>query len=213
MAQDIRDRAADARQARQTHTLQPTRTTSTIHINDDDDIIERNLGITKLEKTKTLIHTFSGKEDDWPEFQFKFLAQMNQLHLKQHITDANMSINDKYVTAQQTIFNHLVAGCKGDALRRIRLIVPDDPRCALKAWQTLVKKYAPHTNTRISIIMEKLLYKTYEKDKGDVEKYFDEVLELKLQLEDVGGTMPENAVLVSIARGLPAEYDNVLDNI
>ena len=141
---------------------------------------------------------------------------MNQLKLKQFLVseDENILNHERYEDAQQMIFSHLVACCKGDALRKLRQTNEDHPRRATIAWQSLMEKYAPKTQVRVALLTEKLLFKTYNKHEcGDVEKYLEGIMDLKVQLEDIGASVPESIVLAAISRGLPAEYDNILDNI
>jgi hypothetical protein len=186
---------------------------------DDKDETFSHIGLTgldRLERTKVSTITFTGREEDWPEFKFKFLSQMTQLKLKQFLVseDDEVVSHDRYNDAQQMIFSHLVTCCKGDALRRLRQVGEDHPRCATAAWKALSEKYAPKTQVRVALLTEKLLFKTYNKHEGgDVEKYLESIMDLKVQLEDIGASVPESIVLAAISRGLPAEYDNILDNI
>jgi hypothetical protein len=144
------------------------------------------------------------------------MAQINQLGLTEFIEHENedLTYNPKYTHTQKTLFNHLVMCCKGEALRKLRLVGAGTPHCATRGWKALINRYTPATESRVSMLTEKLLFKTFKPDDTtDIDKYLDEILEIKLELEEVGEPVPDRAIMATIARSLPQKYENTMDNI
>ena len=133
---------------------------------------------------------FSGRQEDWAEWRFKFLSAMDLLAIGRYmrlaesverpVTVAEMSD----LTRQKSELLHaiLVAVCNGKALTLLKLVRGSN---GLEVWRILAEEYAPKAVLRYASMLSSLLKPTFH-DHAFVEEWL--AWEVKIsRYEEAGG--------------------------
>lgn len=163
----------------------------------------------ELKSVKTVV--FSGELEEWPLWEFTYLALADQLGFLNLLEDAEADEEEdaaRRKTLERQAYSHLVTSVKGDALRILRRIERGDVKAA---WKALKEHYSSNNDVRKTILQEKL-FSIKRVHLGAVSSFLDEVEEIVAQLGDIEVVIPEDVVWGCIHRGLhdQSEYASVL---
>jgi hypothetical protein len=65
-------------------------------------------------------------------------------------------------------------------------------------------------DSRVTKLWEKLMMKSFRPDlAGGIDKFIDDILEMRIQLQDAGKTVDDDIIITTILRSLPSEYEVV----
>ena len=122
--------------------------------------------------------TFSGKDEEWPEFRFRMEAIASLLGCEEILVDAlkgnddadmDLLTEDEFARSK-FLYNLLVQICHGRALALIRLIKQSNGEAA---WRRLVMEYEPDLAGRHCAILAGLLTPTWTDRRAFVDQLLD----------------------------------------
>ena len=161
-------------------------------------------GYEPTDAGRTII--FSGKDDDFPEWSFRFKALLGQQGLLEQL---QKKTDDRAV---QQVYFRIVTSVQGDAVRVVRRVKEGD---GVAAWQALVERYASNAGIRKDRLRSRLFARDNVLKPGErVDVFLDRVDDLRKQLSDIGEDYPDHIILGIITRGLPwTDYGPLLANL
>jgi len=152
--------------------------------------------------------TFSGLSKDWLKWSTRFTNQMEQVGCGSILdgTERRPEEGDAtlYDAKNSFIFSHLANCCEGEAFAIIRSV---NRKQGVDAWKALIKRYMSNARARKRELLSLILAKERKLKSGaNVSKYIDEVLALKIELEEIGGNVDESTLIGVIEGAMPEEY-------
>ena len=156
---------------------------------------------------------FSGRDEDWGEWSFKFEAVAAQVDgllkaMDQGAeTETDGDTNEALAKLSKRLYYDLAACMKGDGIRVMRRAPKGD---GIKAWSELQSKYASNAGARKAMLMARLYEEARPQTEEDVERYIDTLEDIRRQLEDIGVIVEGEMLLGRIKRSLPSSFRPLL---
>ncbi len=158
---------------------------------------------------------FTGRDEDWNEWSFRFKALLAQQQLIDYVRpDFTFNSSDDLHHPKNTLLYYkIVTAVHNDAFTIVRGVTEGDGN---GAWKALFNRYEKMSQLKKDQLLQKVFSPSFNHLRSDerIDTFIDRILEIRRQLNNAGEKLSDQVIIGIIKNGLPwKEYETVLTHI
>ncbi len=158
---------------------------------------------------------FSGKDEDWSEWSFRFKALLAQQQLIELVKEEHLLNHESTQTDLKNtlLYYKIVTAVHADAFTIVRGVPEGD---GVSAWKALQDRYEKMSQLKKDQLLQKIFSPSFNhlRTEERIDTFIDRILEIHRQLSNAGEALSDQVIIGIIKNGLPwKDYETVLTHI